>query len=69
MQKAQAGTSVILNTGVPSDKAPTKEMGDLGNDNDEEEEVSKGASKFSDELEINDYPQHARWQVTRKDHS
>lgn len=29
-------------------------------------EPSNSSSRFAAELEINDYPQHARWQVTRK---
>lgn len=66
MQKAQTGASGAFHAGASSDKVQAKEMGEAGIDNDENEEVSKGTSKFSDELEINDYPQHARWQVTRK---
>lgn len=40
--------------------------GDNENDMNDDGKGKEGASRFSDELEINDYPQHARWQVTRK---
>lgn len=55
--------SMVSGPELNGSRGPTEEDG-------EEEDVrasgSGSASRYAGEVEINDYPQHARWQVTRK---
>uniref|UniRef100_A0A6A7FPL7 Probable ATP-dependent RNA helicase DDX46 n=1 Tax=Hirondellea gigas TaxID=1518452 RepID=A0A6A7FPL7_9CRUS len=46
---------------------PTGEQGDDDDDNPNNPAVEEAYQKFEEELEINDFPQQARWRVTSKE--